>query len=155
MKGSPKRPISTRHFEKPEISRNLAWGTNRHNSHVCNKQNCIFEETSGCMFRHEAAPLCKELDKCKFKKCQFSHSIDVSFEEQCSVSDEEAENEVLDENNEFVHCNELVDHSQHNLQECSNCDFSSKCWAECNKHWQDTSYHIFSTAQLRDMGYNV
>ena len=32
---SPKRPIFTRHFEEPKRSQNIAWGTNRHNSHVC------------------------------------------------------------------------------------------------------------------------
>ena len=65
------------------------------------------------MFKHE-------LDKSKFKKCQFSHSIDVAFEEQCGDSDEEAKTEVLDENDECVNSNELVYHSPHNLQECSN-----------------------------------
>jgi hypothetical protein len=38
-----------------------------------NNINCIFEETSGCMFRHEAAPPCTNLEKCNYKKCQFSH----------------------------------------------------------------------------------
>ena len=49
-------------------------------------------------------------------------------------------------------CNELVNHSKHNLKTCSNCDFSTKCWAE---DWNETPAHIFSTADLRDMGYKI
>ena len=71
-----------------------------------NNLNCIFEETSGCMFRHEIAPVCKDSDKCKFKKCQFSHAVN---EEHSDESNFEAE--------EF----------SSNLQEYSKCDFNSKC----------------------------
>ena len=31
-------------------------------------------------------------------------------------------------------CNEIVDHDEHNLQECCNCDFKSMCWAEYKLH---------------------
>ena len=27
-------------------------------------------------------------------------------------------------------CNEIVNYVQHSLQECSKCEFKSKCWAE-------------------------
>ena len=50
---------------------------------------------------------------------------------------------------------EIVDHDQHNLQECSQCEFASKCWAEYNLHWRKTPDHIFSVDQLREMGYQL
>ena len=120
-----------------------------------NNLNCIFEETSGCMFRHEIAPVCKDSDKCKFKKCQYSHAVD---EEHSDESNIEAEEVFSDEENtcgKCEYCNEIVDHTQHNLQECSKCDFNSKCWAEYNIHWQKTPDHIFSIDELREMGHKL
>ena len=49
-------------------------------------------------------------------------------------------------------CYEIVDHDEHNLQECSKCDFKSKCWAEYNLQWRKTPDHIFSIAELKENG---
>jgi hypothetical protein len=46
------------------------------------------------MFRHEAAPPCKNLEKCKFKKCQFSHNAYNDNEEHFNES---AQNEEVEE----------------------------------------------------------
>ena len=103
------------------------------------------------MFRHEAAPLCQNLGKCKFKKCQFSHNNNNDNEENVSDINEEVDDEVTNDNDACVisvYCNELVDHSEHNLQECSKCDLTSKVWAEYNKYWNITHDHIFSTKGL-------
>ena len=51
-------------------------GTGKFCHYFNNNKNCIFEETSGCMFRHETSPICKDLKKCKFTKCQFTHTSD-------------------------------------------------------------------------------
>jgi hypothetical protein len=125
-----------------------------------NNVNCIFEETSGCMFRHEAAPPCKNLETCKYKKCQFSHTVNTDSVEHFSKSaqNEEVEEETSTDKIECEkceYCNEIVDHSEHHLRTCSNCDFTSKCWAEDNKHWNETPDHVFSTAELREMGYKI
>ena len=103
-----------------------------------------------------ANPLCRDLDKCKFKKCQFSHTSYEATENYSGESNAEGE-EVIDDNacTKCAHCNEVVDHDQHNLQECSKCEFSSKCWAEYNAHWQKTPDHIFSVDELREMGYQL
>ena len=106
------------------------------------------------MFKHEAAPLCKELDKCRLKKCHFSHFVDDAIEEHSVDNDGENENEAMNDNDEYCgYCHEVMDHSQNAFQECSKCDF--KCGEEYNKHWRDTPDHIFSTEELRDMGRNV
>ena len=109
------------------------------------------------MFRHEAAPLCKNLEKCRFKKCQFSHTAHKDTEEQFNESAQNEE-ETSNDDNECEtcgFCNEVVDHSKLSLKTCSNCDFTTKCWAEDNKHWNETPDHNFSTAELRDMGYKI
>ena len=125
-----------------------------------NNVKCIFEETSGCMFRHEAAPPCNNLEKCKYKKCQFSHTIYSDTEKNLSENskNEEVQEETSNDDNECgkcAFCDEMVDHSKHNLRTCSNCDFTTKCWAEDNKHWNETPDHNFSAEELRKMGYKI
>ena len=120
-----------------------------------NNQNCIFEETSGCMFRHETAPQCKDLEKCKFRKCQFSHIVHDVNEENAEESDKEIESDDANDEKACAFCNEIVDHSKNSLKTCSNCDFTTKCSAEDNKHWNETPDHIFSTVELREMGYKI
>ena len=129
-----------------------------------NDMNCIYEETSGCMFRHEAAPACKNLNNCKYKKCQFSHNDDEEVENDTEKNfSEGSQNEEVveetshidNENEKCAFCNEIVDHSKHHIRTCTNCDFTTKCWAADNKHWNETPEHNFSTAELRDMGYSI
>ena len=125
-----------------------------------NNINCFYEETSGCMFRHETAPTCKNLETCKYEKCQFSHTNNADCVEDFGKSDqiEEVEEETSTDDNKYKKCefcNEIVDHSQHHLRTCSNCDFTSKCWAEDNKHWNETPDHNFSVEELRNMGYKI
>ena len=52
-----------------------------------NNKICKFEEVSGCMFRHEHAPVCKYLNKCKHTKCQFSHTTNDGDDESDYDSD--------------------------------------------------------------------
>ena len=99
-----------------------------------NNQNCIFEELSGCMFGHETAPQCNFFEKCKFRKCQFSHTFHDNIEVNSDVRDEDIESEVVTDEKACTFCDEVVDHSKNNLRTCSNCDFTTKCWAEDNKH---------------------
>ena len=120
-----------------------------------NNQNCIFEETSGCMFRHETAPQCKDLEKCKFRKCQFSLTVHDVIEENSDESDGEIEQDVSNDDKKCAYCNEIADHSKANLQNCSKCELNSTCWAEYNKKWNETPDHIFSTAELREMGFKL
>ena len=61
-----------------------------------NNQICKFEEVSGCMFKHEHAPLCQNSDACKIYKCQFSHSEAVD-EESNSDSDDDNIDDKSDE----------------------------------------------------------
>ena len=58
-----------------------------------NSKRCIFEETSGCMFRHEIAPQCKNTNKCYYKKCQFSHNSDNFNESTFEVEEDESKEE--------------------------------------------------------------
>ena len=53
-----------------------------------------FEEIAGCMFKHEAAPLCKKSNKCKVLKCQFSHTSQDK-EQHSAQSDDD--NELIEE----------------------------------------------------------
>ena len=111
--------------------------------------NCIFEETSGCMFRHEIAPVCKDSDKCKFKQCQYSHAVNEERSDESNIEAKEVFSDEEKKCGKCEYCNEIVDHTQHNLQECSKCDFNSKYWAVYNIHWQKTPDHIFSIDELR------
>ena len=121
-----------------------------------------FEEISGCKFRHEIAPLCKYQKNCRINKCQFSHNNEDDNESE--VCTENTDKEV--ETSADIKCdicnytymeNEKVEtnHKEDKYQECSECDFKSKCGTEYNKHWTSTPGHIFSREQLRDMGYKV
>ena len=97
------------------------------------------------------------MQKLRKMQVQFSHTAYNDTEEHFNESpqNEEVEKETSNDDNEFekrFFCNELVNHSKHNLKTCSNCDFSTKCWAE---DWNETPAHIFSTADLRDMGYKI
>ena len=110
------------------------------------------------MFKHTKAPLCKRSNRCKLKLCQFTHESDAEVA-TAETDDKESnleEEEVDDENcTNFVHCGAKAKHTDDNIQNCSECDFNTKCWQEYNVHWQRTPGHIFSTVELIEMGYNV
>ena len=72
-----------------------------------NNQNCIFEETSGCMFGHETAPQCNFFEKCKFRKCQFSHIVHDVNEENAEESDKEIESDDANDEKACAFCNSL------------------------------------------------
>ena len=110
------------------------------------------------MFIHENAPVCKNLSKCRIKKCQFSHS---------EVNDEGADSalETVDDISDTSDCEQcshtmhgekvIVNHKEEKFQECSECSFKTKCWTEYNSHWAKTPDHCFSRDQLREMGYDI
>ena len=103
-----------------------------------NNKVCKFEEISGCMFKHENAPVCKNLKNCRIKKCQFSHNL---------INDKEADSslETVDNLTDTSDCemcshtmhNErvVVNHKNENFQQCSECSYKTKCWTEYNTHW--------------------
>ena len=114
------------------------------------------------MFKHTQAPLCKQSNRCKTKLCQFRHESDpevAAFDEHSTenndkerISEEEDDNENC---KNFIHCGAKAKHPDDNVQNCSECDFNTKCWQGYNVHWRGTSGHIFSTEELREMGYDV
>ena len=55
-----------------------------------NNKTCPFNEISGCMFKHQNAPTCKFPQRCRFQKCQFSHS-DVGDHVSETDTDESAQ----------------------------------------------------------------
>ena len=59
-----------------------------------NNKICNFEEIAGCMFKHEAAPLCKNSNKCKVSKCQFSHT---SHDKEKHYAQSDDDNELIEE----------------------------------------------------------
>ena len=78
--------------------------------HFFNNNNiCNFEEVSGCMFRHEHAPLCKFLDKCKHTKCQFSHTANDGDDESDSDSDMVDNGIEISENLDCESANDIDD----------------------------------------------
>ena len=88
----------------------------------------------------------------------FSFYTDTEEHFNKSAQNEEVEEETSNDDNECeqcAFCNEVVDHSKHCLKTCSNCDFTTKCWAEDNKQWNETPDHNFSTAELREMGFKI
>ena len=122
-----------------------------------NNKICKFEELSGCMFRHELAPICKKSKNCRIKKCQFSHdlnNVDNETDSDTETFDNEADPSDC-ETCKVAFPNEKVKHTIENLQECSVCDFNTKCWMEYNTHWSKTPNHCFSIDELREMGYNL
>ena len=129
-----------------------------------NNKFCSYEEL-GCMFRHNQAPICNRSNRCKNKLCQFRHETeteavmnDASGEQSAKTDDKEhnSEKETDVENcKNFVHCGAKANHPNDNIQHCPECDFNTKCWMENNIHWQKTPGHIFSTEELREMGYDV
>ena len=71
------------------------------------------------MFKHENAPVCRNVTNCRIKKCQFAHSV---------VNDEGADSETVDDIPDTSDC-ELCSHTMHgekvivndeegNFQEC-------------------------------------
>ena len=113
------------------------------------------------MFRHEVAPACTNLT-CKITKCQFTHTVvdkdDITAQTNNHLDDKE---DNLDDEKDianckqFIHCGAKENHPNDNIQHCSECDFNSKCFQEYKIHWQRTPDYIFSTEQLREMGYDV
>ena len=126
-----------------------------------NNKFCSYEEL-GCMFKHTQAPLCNRSNRCQTKLCQFRHNSDIEMEASNEhpedtddkESNSEEENNVQNCKN-FTHCGAKQNHPNDNIQNCSECDFNTKCWHEYNVHWQKTPGHIFSTDELREMGYDV
>ena len=74
-----------------------------------NNKICNFEEVSGCMFRHAKAPLCKFSDKCKFTKCQFSHTFNDDDNE--SEYDSDGDGDCVDNGTENPENLDKVDNS--------------------------------------------
>ena len=114
--------------------------------------------TRTCSQKCKILSLFQQFEKCKFQKCQFSHNGYENIENNSDESNNEAKEVVISDKTTYekcAHCNEIVDHEQHNLQECSQCEFASKCWGEYNLHWRKTPDHIFSVDQLRTMGYQL
>ena len=85
----------------------------------------------------------------------FPFTVHDVIEENSDESDGEIEYDVSNDDKKCAYCNEIVDHSKANLQNCSKCELNSTCWAEYNKHWNETPDHIFSTAELREIGYKL
>ena len=129
-----------------------------------NNKFCSYEEL-GCMFRHNQAPICNRSNRCKNKLCQFRHETeteavmnDASGEQSAKTDDKEhnSEDETDVENcKNFVHCGAKANHPNDNIHYCPECNCNTKCWMENNIHWQKTPGHIFSTEELREMGYDV
>ena len=70
--------------------------------HFFNNNNiCKFEEVSGCMFRHEHAPPCKNPETCKIYKCQFAHFVQVVDESDSDSDNNENESDQLEERKEI------------------------------------------------------
>ena len=130
-------------------------GTNKFCHYFNNNKNCIFEETIGCMFRHEISPICKDLKKCKFTKCQFTHTSDEHHSGEIDDVDVEETVHDIPEEEKCKFCEKYTKHSSDEIQNCSECEFETKCWAEYNKHWREAPDHIFSKEELREIGYNV
>ena len=51
------------------------------------------------MFRHETAPLCMELGKCTFRKCQLSHTVNDGNNQHIGESDDEDEKVYVNHSN--------------------------------------------------------
>ena len=150
----------------------LKWRLRKHieghsgkNSKFChyynNSKQCIYEETSGCMFRHETAPSCKDLSKCKFTKCQYSHVI--TEQPTADIYDEvedEHEKGMADEvknvgNLKCAKCTfytgEELYHTNDPIKECTQCDYETKCQVAYDEHWASTPGHVFPSERVKTM----
>ena len=123
-----------------------------------NSKQCFYEETSGCMFHHETAPSWKDLSRCKFTKCQFSH--DITEQPSVDIHDEredEPEKYLADlvQNVDKMKCTfytgEEAFHTNDPLKVCTQCDYKTKCQSAYDEHWSSTPGHIFPNERLRTM----
>ena len=73
-----------------------------------NGKICKFEEVSGCMFRHDVAPLCQKRN-CRFPKCQFSHTKKNDNESYSAIEnvDEDDNESDSDSDKEYTLENEI------------------------------------------------
>ena len=113
-----------------------------------NNKFCQFEEL-GCMFNHDHAPMCTSGKFCRSKRCQFKHEVTVTVDDELDANNVINENEV--EPTDDMECEECtfntdesVYHKNDIIQECSQCDFETKCEAAYDAHWASTPGHRFS-----------
>ena len=114
------------------------------------------------MFRHVQAPMCTKLNRCGINLCQFRHRneeesenqenasedkiADTEFEANCIIDDIECEDCI-------INIGESVNHKNDNIQECSQCDYETKCESAFNEHWASSPDHIFPREKLKTFTY--
>ena len=88
------------------------------------------------MFRHVQAPMCTKPNRCRIKLRQFRHEKEKQSKNQENTSeniiaDSELEASIVDDDVECEECiiniRESLNHKNYNVQECSQCDYETKC----------------------------
>ena len=95
------------------------------------------------------------LTRCRWKKCQFRHTVD---DNDITTGDTEAD-VTSDEESECNLCPNInmqnektpVFHTEDRIQNYSACDFKTNCETEYNTHWNSTSGHNFNKMQMEKM----
>ena len=93
--------------------------------------------------------MCTSGKFCRSKRCQFKHEVTVTVDDELDANNVINENEV--EPTDDMECEECtfntdesVYHKNDIIQECSQCDFETKCEAAYDAHWASTPGHRFS-----------
>ena len=104
--------------------------THSENNKYChyfnNGKSCPYENI-GCKFKHEDAPLCRYLSRCRLKVCQFQHSIVEDMVEEVIGSDSDNE----DVNSNYEDEDSLTDYEVTDYDKVDENDLGNSMYSDC------------------------